>query len=81
MVDKTENILSKIINSFNEIAGIDAIVLGGSRATGTANKDSDIDIGIYYDKALESEEQIANNTFQCKITPTVTEYCEKWLVM
>lgn len=51
MVDKTENILSKIINSFNEIAGIDAIVLGGSRATGTANKDSDVDIGIYYDGA------------------------------
>ena len=51
MVDKTENILSKIINSFNEIADIDAIVLGVSRATGTANKDSDIDIGIYYDGA------------------------------
>ena len=29
--------------------GIDAVVLGGSRATGTAGRDSDIDIGIYYD--------------------------------
>jgi hypothetical protein len=34
-----------------------------------------------YDKALDSEEQIANNTFQCKMTPTVAEYCEKWLMM
>lgn len=34
-----------------------------------------------YDKALESEEQIANNTFQCKMTPMVAEYCEKWLMM
>jgi predicted nucleotidyltransferase len=51
MPNKTENILTQIIHSFNGVAGIDAIVLGGSHATGTANKDSDIDIGIYYDEA------------------------------
>lgn len=50
--DKTENIFTRIVHSFFGVAGIDAIVLGGSRATGTANKDSDIDIGIYYDKEL-----------------------------
>ncbi|MBP1756001.1 MAG: hypothetical protein H6Q59_2399 [Firmicutes bacterium] len=49
MTNKTENILAQIVQAFHGISGIDAIVLGGSHATGTANKDSDIDIGIYYD--------------------------------
>ncbi len=52
MNNKIENILTQIIHAFAEVTGIDAIVLGGSRATGTANNDSDIDIGIYYDEAL-----------------------------
>lgn len=52
MIDKIENILKKIVDATEEINGIDAVVLGGSHATGTANKDSDIDIGIYYDKNL-----------------------------
>ncbi|MBE5989427.1 MAG: nucleotidyltransferase domain-containing protein [Paenibacillaceae bacterium] len=51
MNNKIENILTQIIHAFAGVAGIDAIVLGGSRATGTANQDSDIDIGIYYDEA------------------------------
>lgn len=50
--EKAENILTQIVHVFSGVTGIDAIVLGGSRATGTASKDSDIDIGIYYDKAL-----------------------------
>ena len=50
--DKTEKIIPQIVHAFNGVPGIDAIVLGGSRATGTANKDSDIDIGIYYDRTL-----------------------------
>lgn len=49
MTTNIENILEQILHAFNGVAGIDAIVLGGSQATGTANKDSDIDIGIYYD--------------------------------
>jgi predicted nucleotidyltransferase len=52
MINKIENILARIIHAFHGVTGIDAIVLGGSRATGTANKDSDIDIGIYYDTKL-----------------------------
>lgn len=51
MTNKIENILKQIIQALDGVAGIDAIVLGGSRATGTANEDSDIDIGIYYDEA------------------------------
>lgn len=33
-----------------------------------------------YEKVLEAERQIANKTFR-KNTPTVREYCEKWLLM
>lgn len=33
-----------------------------------------------YDKELEAQEQISNDTFRRK-TPTVAEYCEKWLLM
>jgi len=50
-MSKTESILTQILHAFSEVGGIDAIVLGGSHATGTASKDSDIDIGIYYDEA------------------------------
>lgn len=49
--DKTEKIITQIVHAFNGVSGIDAIVLGGSRATGTASENSDIDIGIYYDEA------------------------------
>ena len=32
------------------------------------------------EKVEEAKEQIENKTF-CKATPTVKEYCEKWLLM
>ncbi|SCJ87963.1 Nucleotidyltransferase domain [Anaerotruncus sp. 2789STDY5834896] len=49
--------ISEIINTITAalapVAGIDAVVLGGSRATGTAGPGSDIDIGVYYTAALD----------------------------
>jgi predicted nucleotidyltransferase len=42
-------ILDKAVAALQIIAGVEAVVLGGSRARGTHNADSDIDIGIYYD--------------------------------
>ncbi len=63
MNNKIENILTQIIHTFSGVTGIDAIVLGGSHATGTANKDSDIDIGIYYD-----EESFDLTSFRQKAT-------------
>ncbi len=48
---KVEYLLEKITHSLIGVSGIDAIVLGGSRATETSGKDSDIDIGIYYDSS------------------------------
>ncbi|MFK7693482.1 nucleotidyltransferase domain-containing protein [Paenibacillus sp. HJGM_3] len=41
-------ILSKITERLKQIDGVQALVLGGSRARGTYHPNSDIDIGIYY---------------------------------
>lgn len=43
-----QSIISKIIDCLKQIDGVQALVLGGSRARGTENPNSDIDIGIYY---------------------------------
>jgi predicted nucleotidyltransferase len=44
-----DEILSRVVARVSKIEGVRAIVLGGSRARGTADKRSDIDLGIYYD--------------------------------
>lgn len=43
-----QQILQEIVAAFSELPFIKGIALGGSRATGTASLDSDIDIGLYY---------------------------------
>lgn len=47
--EQIEEILSEVVASVSKLDGIVAIVLGGSRARGTADEHSDIDLGIYYD--------------------------------
>lgn len=44
-----EPIVQSIVTTLQEVEGLEAIVLGGSRAKGTHSAASDIDIGIYYD--------------------------------
>ncbi len=44
-----EAVIRKIKEAYRGCSFIKGIVLGGSRATGTATEKSDIDIGIYYD--------------------------------
>ena len=46
-------IIKSIVESFRSVKGIEAIVLGGSRATKTENEFSDIDIGIYYNETFD----------------------------
>ena len=47
----TDDIIKRIVVELKECPFITGVVLGGSRATGTATEDSDIDIGIYYEKS------------------------------
>lgn len=44
-----EQLLQRIAGEIAQCPFVEGIVLGGSRATGTAVETSDIDIGIYYD--------------------------------
>lgn len=46
------NRMNAIAERFSRIPAVRAVVLGGSRATGTAGESSDLDIGIYYDRSL-----------------------------
>lgn len=46
-----QHILADINEELKNIPGIVAVVLGGSRARGTNQSTSDIDIGIYYDES------------------------------
>jgi predicted nucleotidyltransferase len=44
-----DQILNQVVARVSQVEGVQAIVLGGSRARGTADERSDIDLGIYYD--------------------------------
>lgn len=46
-----QHLLDRILALLIPIPGIQAVVLGGSHARGTARPDSDLDIGIYYSEA------------------------------
>ncbi len=48
--NEVEEILARVVARVSKIEGVQAIVLGGSRARGTADERSDIDLGIYYDR-------------------------------
>ncbi len=56
-------LLTEIVSRLEAIQGVEAVVLGGSRARGTQMPTSDIDVGIYYDPArpldLEALNKIA----------------------
>lgn len=49
MHDGIQETLDCAVRALSMVDGVHAVVLGGSRASGTHTDDSDIDIGIYYD--------------------------------
>jgi predicted nucleotidyltransferase len=44
-----EQLLVELVALISQVDGVEAIVLGGSRARGTHTASSDVDLGIYYD--------------------------------
>jgi predicted nucleotidyltransferase len=44
-----EALIQNIVSEVQQVNGVQAIVLGGSRARGTHTPSSDVDLGIYYD--------------------------------
>ena len=44
-----DEISERVVARLSPLKGIRAIVLGGSRARGTAREDSDVDLALYYD--------------------------------
>lgn len=48
---ETDALIEQIAEELQGVAGVRAIVLGGSRARGTHTPGSDVDLGLYYDPA------------------------------
>jgi hypothetical protein len=69
--------LQRLVSAFAEVPGVEAIVLGGSRARGTAHAGSDHDIGLYYrraapldtDRLLEAAKRLADQPSVTTVTP------------
>lgn len=45
--------IPELCRRLGAISGVEAVALGGSRATGTADASSDWDIGVYYRGAID----------------------------
>lgn len=69
-------LLKRVVAAFAKVPGVTAIVLGGSRARGTAHKASDYDIGLYYRasdpldtaKLLGAAKTLADNAADTTVT-------------
>ena len=79
-------LLERMVPALADVSGVDAIVLGGSRARGTAHDTSDYDIGLYYSAARELDTdrllQVVRNLVDDPGTAAVTTVGEwgPWIV-
>ncbi|MBI5296920.1 MAG: nucleotidyltransferase domain-containing protein [Chloroflexi bacterium] len=48
----TSGLITEIVDRLKSVPGVEAVVLGGSRARGTHTESSDVDLGIYYAPSL-----------------------------
>ncbi|MCP3381189.1 MULTISPECIES: nucleotidyltransferase domain-containing protein [unclassified Bradyrhizobium] len=70
-------LLTRLTSAFAEVPGIAAIVLGGSRARGSAHPTSDYDIGLYFtaaapldtERLLAAAKAVADNPAVASVTP------------
>ena len=71
-------LLTRLVSAFRDVPGVAAVVLGGSRARGSAHPTSDYDIGLYFTAAspLDTErlrtaaKEIADDPAATTVTPT-----------
>lgn len=61
-VDKVD--IEAIAGEVMQVAGVEAVVLGGSRGRGNASPDSDTDIGIYFDSVATFDVAALNRVAQ-----------------
>ena len=77
--DDKRQIVEEIVAAVSALAGVQAAVLAGSYARGTARPDSDVDLGIYYrEQAPFSVGKLrqAVERFDVTGSPTVTDFYE-----
>ena len=72
-----DSVLQRLVPALADVPGINAIVLGGSRARGTATENSDYDFGLYYsaakqldtDRLLEAVRNLVDEPGAAEVTP------------
>jgi hypothetical protein len=73
--DMQDAILGRLVPAIADLPDISAIVLGGSRARGTATVSSDYDLGLYYaaqldtDRLLEALRKVVDDSGVAQVTP------------
>jgi hypothetical protein len=73
----SDPVLTRVVPALAEVPGIAAIVLGGSRARGTATESSDYDIGLYFstaqpldtDRLLQIARTLVDDPDAAEVTP------------
>jgi len=74
-----QQVLDRTVSRLSKIEGVAAVVLGGSYASGTQHKNSDLDIGLYYFEdrpfSIEAVRQVAQE-IAIDGSPTVTGFYE-----
>ena len=74
--DEENATLTAVVERVAEIDGVEAIVLGGSRAAGTHRASSDVDLGLYYEREdaldLDALRRLAHELDDGDANPVVT---------
>lgn len=74
----TSNLIENVVKRLTTIDGIEAMVLGGSRARETHTASSNIDLGICYHPSTLNESGSANAA-AIGLLRNVAADCEKWV--
>ena len=73
-----QSLLDRLVARLSPVAGVEAVVLGGSYARGAATPASDLDIGIYYSEkrpfSIPAIREIAQSFAEPGPAPVVTDF-------